>query len=115
VDFLGDAGERISNLFGGGDEAPDPSAPPEGSATGKQVVEEAQKYLGHVRALFAPERNMVVPPERAAELVLRLCSPEAAVLSGRMISVYDDFDLLLREAERIRAEQRFVLRMRRLD
>ena len=53
VDLLGDAGERISNLFGvGGDGA---SAPPEGSATGKQVVEEAQKYLGTPYVLGGPE------------------------------------------------------------
>lgn len=57
VDFLGDAGEKVSNLFGGGDEASDPSAPPEGSASeaGKQVVEEAKKYVGTPYVLGGPE------------------------------------------------------------
>jgi cell wall-associated NlpC family hydrolase len=55
VDFLGNAGERISSLIGGGGEASDPSAPPEGSATGKAVVEEAKKYLGTPYVLGGPE------------------------------------------------------------
>ena len=71
-----------------------------------------KKYLGPIANLPS---GMRVPPERAAGLVVRLCDPEAAVLSGRIISVLDDLDLLIKESEQVQKNQLYVLRMNTLD
>jgi len=73
-----------------------------------------KRYLAHIAELFEDGSELLVPPERAAELVLRLCSQQAAVLSGRMISVLDDLDQLIREAKRVKEEQLYVLRLNTL-
>ncbi|MBI5668007.1 MAG: SDR family oxidoreductase [Chloroflexi bacterium] len=58
-------------------------------------TEPGQKWLPTTRSTFAEGRD--VPPERAAELVVRLASGQADRLSGRFISVFDDLTELLRQ------------------
>ncbi len=70
-----------------------------------------QKYLGHIAKLFETGSELLVPAQRPAKLVLALCRPEAAVLSGRMISVLDDLPQLIARAERIRKQQHYQLRL----
>jgi len=71
----------------------------------------ARKYLPDAAALFEDGAPLLSPPERAAELVVRLCNPESFVLSGRFITVLDDIDALISDAERIGKEQLHVLRV----
>jgi NAD(P)-dependent dehydrogenase (short-subunit alcohol dehydrogenase family) len=54
------------------------------------------------------------PPETAAQLVLRLASGEADVLTGRYIGVHDDLDLMLRHSEEILRRDLYTLRIRKL-
>lgn len=51
------------------------------------------------------------PPEAAASLVVRLAANAGTVLNGRFIHVNDDLDELLREAERIKVEGLYTLRL----
>jgi len=53
-------------------------------------------------------------PEAAANIVLRLACGEGMALSGRFLHVEDDFDLLVREAGRIRKENLYTLRLLKL-
>jgi len=76
--------------------------------------QKGKQYLGHIAKLFEDDSDLLVSAEFPAQLVVRLCSPKAAVLSGRMISVLDDIDLLIEKSEQIRAEQLYLLRLRTL-
>jgi NAD(P)-dependent dehydrogenase (short-subunit alcohol dehydrogenase family) len=58
------------------------------------------------------EQGYAVEPERACELVVRLASGEADELSGRYITVHDDLQDLLSQAETIRRSDSHVLRRR---
>jgi NAD(P)-dependent dehydrogenase (short-subunit alcohol dehydrogenase family) len=58
------------------------------------------------------EDGLDVPLERSVELVVRLASGEADELSGRYISVHDDLDDLLAQADTIRRDDSHVLRLR---
>ena len=51
------------------------------------------------------------PPEAAASLVVRLAANAGTALNGKFIHVNDDLDELLREAERIKAEGLYTLRL----
>ena len=51
------------------------------------------------------------PPEAAASLVVRLAANAGTVLNGRFIHVNDNLDELLREAERIKIEGLYTLRL----
>jgi NAD(P)-dependent dehydrogenase (short-subunit alcohol dehydrogenase family) len=51
------------------------------------------------------------PPEAAASLVVRLFATAGTVLNGKFIHVNDDLDELLREAERIKVEGLYTLRL----
>ena len=53
-----------------------------------------------------------VPPERAAQLVLRLASGEADRISGRHISVRDSLDELLERLDEIERDDLLKLRFR---
>lgn len=55
------------------------------------------------------------PPEAAAKVVLRLACGEGKALSGRFLHVEDDFDQLVREAERIRKENLYTLKLLKLN
>ncbi|MBV9279569.1 MAG: hypothetical protein JOZ41_05770, partial [Chloroflexi bacterium] len=53
-----------------------------------------------------------VAPECAAQLVLRLATGEADSLSGRYLSVYEDLSALVAQAEEIRRDDLYTLRLR---
>jgi NAD(P)-dependent dehydrogenase (short-subunit alcohol dehydrogenase family) len=53
-----------------------------------------------------------VPPERAAQLVLRLASGEADQISGRHVSVRDNLDELLQRLDEIERDDLLKLRFR---
>ena len=61
---------------------------------------------------FAEKQD--VPPERAAELVLRLASGQADALSGLFLGIDDDLDALTRQAETIRQKHYYTLRVQTL-
>jgi NAD(P)-dependent dehydrogenase (short-subunit alcohol dehydrogenase family) len=84
------------------------------SITGIQNTPAGKKYLGHIARLFETDSDLLVPADKAAGLVLALCRPEAAVLSGRVISVYDDLPRLIAQGERIRKEELYQLRLNTL-
>ena len=58
------------------------------------------------------EQGLAVEPERPSDLVVRLASGEADELSGRYITVHDDLEDLLAQAEEIRRSDSHVLRRR---
>jgi hypothetical protein len=68
-------------------------------------------YDRHIAKLFETGSDLLVPAQKPAELVLGLCRPEAAVLSGRMISVLDDLPGLIARAEQIRKQELYQLRL----
>ncbi|MGI0149941.1 MAG: SDR family oxidoreductase [Thermoplasmata archaeon] len=55
------------------------------------------------------------PAERAGELVVRLTAGEADALSGCFLHLDDDLPTLVREAERIRKDRLYTLRLLGLD
>ena len=65
-------------------------------------------------ATGAGDRTDTVPPEQAAELVVRLGSGEADALAGRFLHVADDIDALLAMGTAISTEDALVMRVRRL-
>jgi NAD(P)-dependent dehydrogenase (short-subunit alcohol dehydrogenase family) len=73
-----------------------------------------RKYLGPVAKLFDEDSELLVSAQKPAELVLSLCRPEAAALSGRMISVLDDLPRMIEQAQRIRDQQLYQLRLNTL-
>ena len=81
------------------------------SITGILDTPNGRKYLPHVARLFESNSGLLVPAEKPAQLVLDLCRPETAVLSGRLISVLDDLDRLIDQSERISEEQLYQLRL----
>jgi NAD(P)-dependent dehydrogenase (short-subunit alcohol dehydrogenase family) len=58
------------------------------------------------------EEGHGVEPERACDLVVRLASGEADALSGRYITVHEDLEDLVAQAETIRRRDALVLRRR---
>lgn len=54
------------------------------------------------------------PPQAAASLVVRLAANAGTALNGKFIHVDDDLDELLREAERIKVEGLYTLRLLKL-
>jgi hypothetical protein len=60
------------------------------------------------------EAGHAVPPERSADLVLRLASGQADTLSGRYLTVHDDLDALIARAEEIQRDDLYTLRLRAL-
>ena len=53
--------------------------------------------------------------EDAGSLVVRLAANQGTALNGRFIHVHDDLDAMLREAERIEAENLYTLRLNNLS
>ena len=74
--------------------------------------DEGQRWLPWFRRIF--EEEMDVPVERPAKLVLDLASGKADALSGRMISVFDDLDLLCSHAREIQQQDLYCLRLPKL-
>jgi NAD(P)-dependent dehydrogenase (short-subunit alcohol dehydrogenase family) len=58
------------------------------------------------------EAGRAVPPERSADLVLRLASGHADALSGRYLTVDDDLDSLIERAAEIQRDDLYTLRLR---
>jgi NAD(P)-dependent dehydrogenase (short-subunit alcohol dehydrogenase family) len=56
-------------------------------------------------------KALEAPPERCAELCVLLASGRADGLSGRFLSIFDDMDDLCRNAEAIRRDDRYALRL----
>ena len=73
---------------------------------------EGKKWLPWYTKIYEEGRNF--PPERAAELVAKLASGAADVLSGRYIGVSDDVDAMAAAAERIAKDELYLLRMKKL-
>jgi NAD(P)-dependent dehydrogenase (short-subunit alcohol dehydrogenase family) len=71
------------------------------------------QWMPWFRDLFQSDR--VVPPERAAQLVVRLASGEADALTGRFVSVFHDMDRLIAEAETIQRNGLYTLGMGHLE
>jgi NAD(P)-dependent dehydrogenase (short-subunit alcohol dehydrogenase family) len=72
--------------------------------------------LAHLRVPWLPDffaQQQDSPPERAAELVLRLASGEADALSGVFLGVDNDLDALIRDADTIRQRGYYTLRLHR--
>jgi NAD(P)-dependent dehydrogenase (short-subunit alcohol dehydrogenase family) len=58
------------------------------------------------------EAGRAVPPERGADLVVRLASGQADTLSGRNLTLHDDVDALLARASEIQRHDLYVLQLR---
>jgi NAD(P)-dependent dehydrogenase (short-subunit alcohol dehydrogenase family) len=59
------------------------------------------------------ERQDAVEPERAGRLVVEIASGRLDPLAGRFLHVLDDYEALLNDAERIRRDDLYVLRLRK--
>jgi NAD(P)-dependent dehydrogenase (short-subunit alcohol dehydrogenase family) len=68
------------------------------------------RAMGWVRQQV--EAGHAVPPERSADLVLRLALGHADALSGRYLTVYDDLDALIAQATQIQQDDLYTLRLR---
>jgi len=75
--------------------------------------EEGKQWLPWFRKIF--DEGLAVPPERAARLVATLATGVADPLSGCMISILDDLNLLLENLEKVKSENFYSLRLRRLQ
>ena len=76
------------------------------------MVEEGRKHIPLVQRLLDEGRD--VAPSVVADLILRLGSGRLDVLSGRLITVNDDLDELVRRAAEIEREELLALRARPL-
>lgn len=74
---------------------------------------EGKKWLPWFAQII--ERQIDVPAERPAQLVLELAYGRADALSGRMISIFDDLDLLLKNAAEIERQNLYSLKMDKLQ
>jgi NAD(P)-dependent dehydrogenase (short-subunit alcohol dehydrogenase family) len=75
--------------------------------------EAGRRWLPWLRESF--ERGQDVPPEVAARLILFLASGRGDALSGRFLDACSDYARLAGEAERVREEDLFVLRLRGVE
>lgn len=76
------------------------------------MVEEARQRLPYIQQIL--DRGMDVTPDVVADLVLTLASGRADALSGRMFSVGEDVEEIVRRAEEVRANELYLLRLRKL-
>ncbi|HLG97746.1 MAG TPA: SDR family oxidoreductase [Bryobacteraceae bacterium] len=72
------------------------------------MVEEARQRLPYIQQIL--DRGLDVTPEIVANLVLKLASGAADALSGRLFSVNEDMDEIVRQAEEIKTRDLYVLR-----
>jgi NAD(P)-dependent dehydrogenase (short-subunit alcohol dehydrogenase family) len=77
------------------------------------MVEEARARVPLIQRLLDEGRE--VTPERVAELVVLLASGRADALSGRLFSVDEDVDEVLRREAEVRAGDLYTLRLRKLE
>jgi hypothetical protein len=74
------------------------------------MVEEARKHLPFVQKLLDDGRE--VTPDVVAGLILTLASGVADSLSGRLFSVDDNVEEIVRRAEQVQANDLYLLRVR---
>ena len=74
---------------------------------------EGRKWLPWFSRIF--EEHVDVPPERPARLALELASGKVDALSGRLLSVMDDLDTVLKNVEEVEKGNLYSLRVRTLD
>ena len=72
--------------------------------------EAGRKWLPWFGKLFEAGRD--VPPDHAVRLVLRLASGQTDALAGRFITVSDDLERMLEDAEEIKTRDLYTLRLR---
>lgn len=73
---------------------------------------EGQKWLPWFRRIF--DENIDVTAERPAKLVLELISGGFDALSGRMLSVFDDLEVLRAQSEEIEEHNLYSLKLEKL-
>ena len=73
---------------------------------------EGQKWLPWFRRIF--DEKIDVPADRPAQLVLELSSGRFDALSGCMISIFDDLELLRERASEIEGQNLYSLRLQKL-
>jgi len=78
-----------------------------------KMVDESRVRLPYIQAVL--DRGLDVPPDVAANLVLKLASGCADALSGRFFSVNENVDEILRQADQVRSRDLYVLRSRTLQ
>jgi NAD(P)-dependent dehydrogenase (short-subunit alcohol dehydrogenase family) len=76
-----------------------------------------QRLLGEAGRRWRPQFAAIpseeyTPPERVADLLVRIAAGDADPLSGRFLHAEDDLDELLADADRIVAEDLLTLRLR---
>lgn len=74
---------------------------------------EAQKWIPWFRRIF--DEGLTLPAERPAQFVVELASGRADALSGRLLSVSDDLDVLLENVKQIEKDNLLSLRVRTLN
>jgi NAD(P)-dependent dehydrogenase (short-subunit alcohol dehydrogenase family) len=67
-----------------------------------------QRWFAEAGAVL---QALEAPPERCAELCVLLASGRADGLNGRFLSIFDDMDRLISDAETIRYDDRYALRL----
>ncbi|HYL38099.1 MAG TPA: SDR family oxidoreductase [Bryobacteraceae bacterium] len=77
-----------------------------------RMLEEARPRLAFIQQTL--DRGLDVTPEVVSELVLKLASGSADTLSGRLFSVGEDVDDIVRHADEVRSGDLYLLRARTL-
>ena len=77
------------------------------------MVEKARHSIPVIQKILDEGRD--VTPEVVARLVLTLAAGRADALSGRLFSFDDDIDAIVAQAEKVRAEELYLLRLRKLS
>jgi NAD(P)-dependent dehydrogenase (short-subunit alcohol dehydrogenase family) len=77
-----------------------------------RMLEESRPRLPFVQQFL--DQGLDVEPDVVANLVLALASGRADALSGRLFSVGEDVDEIVRRAEQVRSEELYLLRVRKL-
>jgi len=75
--------------------------------------EEGRKWIPWFARVF--EEKLDVPVERPAQLVVKLASGYADALSGQLLSVSDDLNVLQQRLEEVERHHLYSLRVRKLD
>jgi len=76
------------------------------------MAEEGRKRIPLVQKAF--DEGLDVTPDVVANLVLFLASGKADALSGRLFSVNDNPEEMLRRAQEIKSKEFYLLRAQRL-
>ncbi len=78
-----------------------------------RMVDESRARLSYIQAIL--DQGQDVAPDVPANLVLKLASGCADALSGRMFSVHENVDEIVRQADQVRSRDLYVLRSRTLQ